>query len=282
MRTTRASAPSRASRRWSASGPGLERVDASRRAELRQRDARELLRRVGEDAECGSGAVQPAERLADRRRRAGGRRARGPRRSARAGRASCSSARPAARRRRPVVGQCQLAEPKAARRRPRASRARAGACPRAPSRSIATAFIARASRRQASRPIATPTASIATSTGDAVAARDEVLVELVGRRVGDAGEERGQLAAERPQQQGAEHAYSVTCAHFRSTVSHVAETGAEARDRREREDHRRPEDDGEPDRGRAAIAPPAAMLVSRRQPASGKGIRCKSGTVPPL
>ena len=57
------------------------------------------------------------------------------------------------------------------------------------------------------------------------------------RRAASAGASRPSARTSRK----ASTAYSVMCAHLRRTRSQVAEAGAEARDRREREDQRRPE-----------------------------------------
>ena len=72
------------------------------------------------------------------------------------------------------------------------------------------------------------------------------------------------------------------CAHLRSTVSHVPRPVPRLGIDENAKITAAQSDDRQPDRERAAIAATAPMLVSRHKPASGKGIRCKSGTVPPL
>ena len=61
------SGPSVASSRSSEPGPGLERLDPPGGAELRDGDPRELLGRVGEDAEPHALGLQPAQRRRRRR-----------------------------------------------------------------------------------------------------------------------------------------------------------------------------------------------------------------------
>src|SRR2546422_4912978 len=108
-----------------------------------------------------------------------------------------------------------------------------------------------------------------------------MLVKLVRDRVGDPEEESRRLAAGWAEEQQAENR---VLGHVRTLAKHGV-PGAEARpevgDRGEREDHRRPEDDRQPG-GNGARSRHGAMLVSAPIKASGKGNRCKSGTVPPL
>ena len=115
-----------------------------------------------------------------------------------------------------------------------------------------------------------------------MAAADEVLVQLVGRRVRDARRERERLPAQRPVEQPAENGVLRQVRALAEDRVPRPEPGREARDRREREDDGGPDEDGKPDREESRSGHRRPMLVSGHKPASGKGIRCKSGTVPPL
>ena len=160
------------------------------RAELGERDARERLGRVGEDAERR--ARSPRARAAPRSspRLGAGRRARAPRRSARAARASCprragrapprpsprsagsaSGSTPSTR-----AGRLEPVVPERPRVAERVEVDRDGARVRHASRRARTDC-------QRTTPTATPTASIATSSGEPMPARDERLVDLVADRV---------------------------------------------------------------------------------------------------
>ena len=84
-----------------------------------------------------------------------------------------------------------------------------------------------------------------------MASADERLVQLVARGVEDAERERGRLAVDGAHEQDGEHG---VLGHVRALAEEqvpVAEAGAEAGDRGEREDHARPEDDREPVRERS-------------------------------
>ena len=115
-----------------------------------------------------------------------------------------------------------------------------------------------------------------------VAALHEVLVQLVGRRVEDSDRERERHPAERPIQERAEDRVLGQVRALAQDRVPRSEAGRKARDRREREDDGGPDEDGKPDGEESRSGHRRPMLVSGHKPASGKGIRCKSGTVPPL
>jgi hypothetical protein len=86
-----------------------------------------------------------------------------------------------------------------------------------------------------------------------VAALDEVLVQLVGRRVEDPERERREHAAERPVEQGAEDR---VLSHVRAFAQHLV-PGAEAA--RQRRDRGQPEDDAGPEKDRRPEAETASQ-----------------------
>jgi hypothetical protein len=95
-----------------------------------------------------------------------------------------------------------------------------------------------------------------------MAALDEVLVQLVGRRVEDPERERRKHAAERPVEQGAENR---VLGHVRALAQHLvpgAETARKRRDRGEREDDAGPENDRRPEAETASQGHRTAMIGS--------------------
>jgi hypothetical protein len=72
----------------------------------------------------------------------------------------------------------------------------------------------------------------------------EMLVDFVRDRVADAEQEGRQLAADRPRQQQAEDRVLGHVGALAQDRVPGAESGAEVWDRREREDHRRPGENG--------------------------------------
>jgi hypothetical protein len=95
-----------------------------------------------------------------------------------------------------------------------------------------------------------------------VAAMDEVLVQLVGRRVEDPEHERREHAAERPVEQGAEDR---VLGHVRALAEQLvpgAETARKRRDRGEPEDHAGPEDDRRPEADSPSQCHRATMIGS--------------------
>jgi hypothetical protein len=98
--------------------------------------------------------------------------------------------------------------------------------------------------------------------GRGVAALDEVLVHLVGRRVEDPERERREHAAERPVEQGAEDR---VLGHVGALAQHLvpgAETARQRRDRGEPEDDAGPENDRRPEAETAAQGHRTAMIGS--------------------
>jgi hypothetical protein len=91
----------------------------------------------------------------------------------------------------------------------------------------------------------------------AVAAADEVLMDLVRGGIGDAEHERGRCVAERPHQQEPEHGVLRHVRELAQEEVPVPEAGAEPGDRREREDQRRPRDDRKPERDDAPHGVPS-------------------------
>ena len=89
---------------------------------------------------------------------------------------------------------------------------------------------------QSAIPTATPTASIATSSGRSVPARDEHLVDLVADRVQGAERERQAGPARRADEQRAEDRVLGRVGELAQDEIPAAEPGAEVRDRREGED----------------------------------------------
>jgi len=95
-----------------------------------------------------------------------------------------------------------------------------------------------------------------------VAAVDEVLVQLVGRRVEDAEGERRKHAAERTVEEGAQDR---VLGHVSALAEHLVpgpETGRERRDRRQAEDHRGPDHDRRPETESAGEGHRGAMIGS--------------------
>jgi hypothetical protein len=95
-----------------------------------------------------------------------------------------------------------------------------------------------------------------------VAAADEVLVQLVGRRVEDPERERWKHPAERPVEEGAEDR---VLGHVRALAQHLvpgAEAARKRRDRGQREDHAGPEDDRRPEAETASQGHRRAMIGS--------------------
>jgi hypothetical protein len=86
-----------------------------------------------------------------------------------------------------------------------------------------------------------------------VAAVDEVLVQLVGRRVEDPERERREHAAERSVEQGAEDR---VLGHVRALAQHLVRGPETARERRDRG---QPEDDGGPENDRRPEAETASQ-----------------------
>ena len=77
-----------------------------------------------------------------------------------------------------------------------------------------------------------------------VPAANKVLVELVARRVRDGDERRGDRSRERTQEQRAEDPVLGRVGQLAQDQIPGPEARAEVRDRRQREDHRSPGDDG--------------------------------------
>ena len=73
-----------------------------------------------------------------------------------------------------------------------------------------------------------------------------MLMELVRDRVADADQECRHFAADRPHQQQAEDRVLGHVGALAQDRVPGAEAGAEVGDRREREDHPRPDEDGQP------------------------------------
>jgi hypothetical protein len=95
-----------------------------------------------------------------------------------------------------------------------------------------------------------------------VAALDEVLVQLVGRRVEDPERERRQHTAERPVEQGAEDR---VLGRVRALAQHLvpgAETARKRGNRGQREDHAGPENDRRPEAETASQGHRTAMIGS--------------------
>ena len=92
---------------------------------------------------------------------------------------------------------------------------------------------------------------------------------------------RGELTAERPQEQQPEDRVLGHVRAFPENRVPDPEAGPEARDRRDGEDQRRPREHGQP-RGGDSPQGHSGDGSLAPQPANGKGTRCKSGTVPPL
>ena len=111
-------------------------------------------------------------------------------------------------------------------------------------------------------------------------AADEVLVELVSDGIEPAGEDRDGGTLDRPHQQGAEDRVLAQVRDLAQDQIPGAEAGRQARNRREREDHRRPENDRSPrPEASGRHDPMIGSCVTRER---GEGTRCNSGTVPPL
>ena len=149
-------------------------------------------------------------------------------------------------------------------------------------RLIATAFIVRAAGARRACRAATPTASIATSTGEAWRPRTKYWCSSSVAAYAIPTASASGFAAQRPVEQRAENG---VLRHVRALPQDRvprSEAGRKARDRGEREDDGGPHDDRKPDREESRSSHRRPMLVSGHKPASGKGIRCKSGTVPPL
>jgi len=95
-----------------------------------------------------------------------------------------------------------------------------------------------------------------------VAAVDEVLVQLVGRRVEDPERERRKHAAERPVEQGAEDR---VLGHVRAFAQHLVpgpETARQRRDCGQPEDDAGPENDRRPEAETASQGHRRAMIGS--------------------
>ena len=213
LRTTVTPAP----RRSSAPRAGLDRVDATRGAELGERDARELGGRVGENGEPHSFGLQSSKRGAHLRS--------GPEVNRRPVLGVALEQRP------PVAGaacvelggrRCSIL-----RQTFDVEHARGIVEPVAPELPRVPEHV-QVDRRASSRH--SPPEDDADRDADAVdqdverrpdSAFDEVLVQLVGRCVGDARAEGRQLVAQRPHEQRAENRVLEACAIFRSTRSHV-------------------------------------------------------------
>ena len=114
----------------------------------------------------------------------------------------------------------------------------------------------------------------------AVTAGDERLVELVADRVERPERERQTGSSGRADEQRAEDG---VLGRVRDLAQHeipAAEPGSEVGHRREREDQRRPRDDGQPEARRETRTPSDDRLARNQE--HGEGTRCESGTVPPL
>ena len=109
---------------------------------------------------------------------------------------------------------------------------------------------------------------------------DEVLVDLVGCCVEPADEDRKSGPGERALQESAENGVLAQVRELAQDEVPRAEACAETRHRGEREDDRRHEDDGRPEAESCCRHHP--MIGSSLTRERGEGIRCKSGTVPPL
>jgi hypothetical protein len=95
-----------------------------------------------------------------------------------------------------------------------------------------------------------------------VAALDEVLVQLVGRRVQDSERERREHPPERPVEQSAEDR---VFGHVRALAEHLvpgAETAGERRDRRQPEDDAGPDHDRRPEAESPSQGHRATMIGS--------------------
>lgn len=79
-----------------------------------------------------------------------------------------------------------------------------------------------------------------------MATGNEVLVQLVRGRIGDADSEGGELAPERAQEQRAENRVLGDVGQLPERDVPASEPGAEVGHGREGEDHRRPENDRQP------------------------------------
>jgi hypothetical protein len=90
-----------------------------------------------------------------------------------------------------------------------------------------------------------------------MAAADEVLVDLVGDRVGDAEDEREGRAPQRPHQQQPEHGVLGHVRELPQEEVPVPEAGPQSGDGGQREDQRRPGDDRKPERDDARHGVPS-------------------------
>ena len=96
-----------------------------------------------------------------------------------------------------------------------------------------------------------------------MAPADEVLVQLVARRVRDTGRDGERLAAERAHEQEPEHRVLAEVGDLAQDEIPSTETRAEVGHGREPEDQPGPEDDGQPVRSAAVKSHRRPMIGSR-------------------